>query len=176
MMRRWNIGLSAWIVQDGNYGDFERGQTAEFAVEFWVRGQLEPAARAPTARPNGDAYDIVGAVGPVVPEAWALDCGIPVFQTGAPPAGVAPGDVVAGTVEFGVDPFDYFERLARIDAMPPLVLSWRIESIRRRTADGWAATDRTDAWRDDDHGVAEYSFECVLLDVPPKRSSATATP
>jgi hypothetical protein len=32
----WDIGLAAWIIQDGNYPDFEAGQTAEFAVVFWV--------------------------------------------------------------------------------------------------------------------------------------------
>lgn len=31
----WNIGLSAWIIQDRNYPDFSGGQTAEFAVEFF---------------------------------------------------------------------------------------------------------------------------------------------
>jgi hypothetical protein len=31
----WNIGLSAWIVQDGNYPDFVVGEFVEFAVEFY---------------------------------------------------------------------------------------------------------------------------------------------
>ena len=33
----WNIGLSAWIVQDGNYPDFGVGETVKFAVEFYQR-------------------------------------------------------------------------------------------------------------------------------------------
>jgi len=33
----WNIGLSAWIIQDGNYPDFALGDTVEFAVEFYLR-------------------------------------------------------------------------------------------------------------------------------------------
>jgi hypothetical protein len=27
----WEIGLSSWIIQDGNYADFKAGQQAEFA-------------------------------------------------------------------------------------------------------------------------------------------------
>jgi hypothetical protein len=33
----WNIGLSAWIIQDGNYPDFAVGTPVEFAVEFYLR-------------------------------------------------------------------------------------------------------------------------------------------
>jgi hypothetical protein len=33
--------------------------------------------------------------------------------------------------------------------------------------------ERTNAWHDDD-GLAAYKLDCVLLDVPPKRSSTTA--
>jgi hypothetical protein len=29
---RWSIGLAAWIIQDGNYGDFNVGQRAEIAA------------------------------------------------------------------------------------------------------------------------------------------------
>jgi hypothetical protein len=31
----WQIGLSSWIIQDGNYGDFETGQVLGFALEFY---------------------------------------------------------------------------------------------------------------------------------------------
>ena len=27
----WCIGLAAWIIQDGDYPDLHRGQTAEFS-------------------------------------------------------------------------------------------------------------------------------------------------
>lgn len=33
-MSTFFIGLDSWIIQDGNYGDFHRGQEATFAVEF----------------------------------------------------------------------------------------------------------------------------------------------
>ena len=97
---------------------------------------------------------------------------------------------VAGTAYLGVDPFSYFERFHNLQGMPDLVYTWRIESIVRQTAPfidrgegilvrdpsklGWMPLDETDAWHDD-NGFAEYVLTCTLLDVPPKRSSATAT-
>jgi hypothetical protein len=33
-VEQWSLSLDSWIVQDGNYPDFESGQHAEFAVEF----------------------------------------------------------------------------------------------------------------------------------------------
>jgi hypothetical protein len=32
-MNDWKIGLSAWIIQDGNYGEFRCHQRAEFEIE-----------------------------------------------------------------------------------------------------------------------------------------------
>lgn len=32
-----DVGLSAWIVQDGNYGEFSVGQQTSFALEIWFR-------------------------------------------------------------------------------------------------------------------------------------------
>ena len=37
-MERWLFGLDAWVVQDGNYGDFSRGQVVDFAVELVPEG------------------------------------------------------------------------------------------------------------------------------------------
>ena len=41
-LREVSIGLSAWIIQDGNYGDFRVGQQARFALEFHPQA-MEPA-------------------------------------------------------------------------------------------------------------------------------------
>jgi hypothetical protein len=30
-----HVGLFSWIIQDGNYDDFEVGQAAKFALEFY---------------------------------------------------------------------------------------------------------------------------------------------
>ena len=45
--------------------------------------------------------------------------------------------------------------------------------VRDKTRLGWREIDHTDAWHDDD-GHADYLLECRLLDVPPKRTRATA--
>lgn len=73
----WSLGMDAWIVQDGNYGEFERGQVAELAVEFWPPERLVDApSRTPHVRPTGDvSYDITGQVTAIRDNAWALDCG-----------------------------------------------------------------------------------------------------
>lgn len=41
---RWLIGMSAWVIQDGNYADFSVGQRAEFAIEFYAAEQLRAGA------------------------------------------------------------------------------------------------------------------------------------
>ena len=30
----WSIGIHDWILSDGNYADFEVGETRQFALEF----------------------------------------------------------------------------------------------------------------------------------------------
>ena len=37
----WMIGLDSWVIQDGNYPDFETGQRTDFALEFASRGGLK---------------------------------------------------------------------------------------------------------------------------------------
>jgi hypothetical protein len=75
--REISIGLSAWIIQDGNYGDFSVGQRARFALEF------HPHAMERTQRTEPFLHHLGGgrhrARGRVVfasKEAWVLDCGV----------------------------------------------------------------------------------------------------
>jgi hypothetical protein len=74
--------------------------------------------------------------------------------------------------------------------MPELIYTWDLVRIRResapriRDARGWLVRDESkrglveigamDAWNDDGV-VAEYRLDCRLPDVPPKRTSVTAT-
>ena len=45
------IGLSSWIIQDGNYGDFAQWQEARFALKFHPRQGLHTTTEGPkTAR------------------------------------------------------------------------------------------------------------------------------
>ena len=34
-MELLNVGLDAWIIQDGNYADFRVGEEQDFALEFY---------------------------------------------------------------------------------------------------------------------------------------------
>jgi hypothetical protein len=190
-VRTWTVGLESWVIQDGNYGDFERGQNAEFAVEFWAPQPLALTSNRAFAAHHlgGSAYDVHARVVTVTDRAWVIDCGIEIYRDESPPSGLTVGDWLRGTIHLGVDPFFYFERLHAIDGFPALVRSWRIDAISQQTGPfvqidgmsmrdpgqmGWRPINRTDAWSDDD-GLASYLFECTLLDVPPKRKSATAT-
>jgi len=132
----WSLGMDAWIVQDGNYGEFERGQVAELAVEFWATDRLVDApGHAPSARPKGDgSYAITGQVIAIRDDAWALDCGIGIFQDQRPPDGISIGDWLTGTVHLGIDPFFYFEHLHAFEAFPPLIYTWQIVTISIQTA------------------------------------------
>jgi hypothetical protein len=191
----WEIGLSSWIIQDGNYGDFKVGERVEFALEFYPHSIRSSEARLKSAKRLGAAkYEINGEVIYLKDEVWLLDFGICAFQKSAPPRELSVGQFVAGEISLGIDPFFYFERLYTLSGMPPLVYSWKINSIGQQTAPfietrepsgqkvlvrdenklGYKSIEATDAWNDDG-GNGEYVFKCVRFDVPPKFNSATTT-
>jgi hypothetical protein len=194
----WDIGLSAWVIQDGNYPDFEVGQTAEFALEFWLphRVAVRPTVREVSATHLGDClYDTVGEVLAQADEITVLDIGVLVYQHRSSQQPSLPqGPRVAVQLRLGVDPFHHFESLSKTGDVLPLVYSWKILSILKQTAPfietvaegrklrirdtqrlGYEEILKTDAWHDDG-GYAEYLLRCDLLPIPPKRESATAIP
>ena len=97
-------------------------------------------------------------------------------------------------IYLGIDPFFYFETLSKIPGVPPLIYSWRINSIFRETAPFIATrspsggtlhvrdqsklaletVQSTNAWKDD-KGHASYVLECELLPVPAVRRLNRAT-
>lgn len=191
---QWLIGMSAWIIQDGNYGDFAVNQRAEFAVEFYdaeplVRSDAPPPAAVSLA--DGAWYEVSTTVTAARQNAWVIDLGIQAYREQAPPPDIEVGCTAVGVVYLGVDPFPYFERLANLPDMPALVYTWDILGTRRlvtgsddaselkpghdRPAARLEPIEKTDAWHDDDGGVAEYLLLCQLVDLPAKRTSATST-
>ncbi len=160
------VALAAWVIQDGNYGEFEPGD-AEFALEF----HPERLARIPSSPGasfrSSDSTDLYAVNGTVVycsERPWVIDVGVLAYCDVAPPAWVAKGVDFEGDVRLGVDPFTYFERLHERQGFPALIYSWRIERI-------WVATEtapprevpRSDAWGSDlKDGSTTY-----LLDVTP---------
>jgi hypothetical protein len=186
----WKLGLSSWIIQDGNYGDFGRGDRFVAAVEFGFEDAATLVeASAPAARHcSGSTYDVIGRVALVEADVWVIDIGICVFNEHKPPEGLVVGDVIAGRAYIGLDPFFYFERLGKRASMPPLIYTWSISQIERQTAPfisagprlrvrdssrlGWTTVERTDAWTDDG-GNAEYVLRCELRADAPKRARST---
>ena len=190
---RWAIGLDAWIIQDGNYPDFQRDQVAEFAVEFYFPEpptRLEASTLVTAHHVDDATYDIQARVVTLLERVWVLDCGIHVFQDDPAPPNLRVGDIVSGRAYLSVDHFAYFERLHAKPDMPPLVYTWRIDTISMQTAPfveirprllardpaklGLTPIDKTDAWHHDD-GSASYVLDCARLALRPKRTSATAT-
>ncbi len=194
-LHKWEIGLSAWIIQDGNYPDFEAGQVAEFALEFYPENIRGGRADSKTAKALGEAkYEINSQIVFLTSNVWVLDFGLRAFQESAPPKNLRVGDFIAAEIYLGIDPFFYFERLNRVPGIPPLVYSWKVESINQQTApcietqdasgrkilirdktkQGYKGLRVTNAWKDDD-GHGEYVLDSRLLDVTPKFDSVTAT-
>jgi len=193
----WEIGLDSWIIQDGNYGDFSKGQTAEFALEFYPDDKVRfNESKEKSVKPLGAArYEINGEIVYLNNKVWVIDFGICAFQEATPPSDIKVGQYVTAEIYLGIDPFFYFESLHSYPGMPPLVYAWRINSIGMQTAPfiekrhsffaqkvlirdptkiGYRAIEKTDAWKDD-NGNAGYVLTCIRLDVPPKYESVTAT-
>jgi hypothetical protein len=163
------VCLDSWIVQDGNYGDFSQGQDAAFAVEFYP-GDLEVVRDSDSTASHlgGNRYQVEGRVVFASAGAWVLDCGLWMYE----------------------QRLIYFEELAKLPGMPPLVYGWHIERIeldvapwievgprtlaRDPTRPGWKAVEATDAWNDDG-GSASYLLHSRLLDRPAVRHPAMPT-
>ncbi len=173
------IGLSSWIVQDGNYGDFKTGDRAAFALEFYAERPFEVVDAAHAARSmrhEGAArYEVTGEVIHSSDEWWVIDAGILLFREEPLPEKAVRGAWLTGHVYVGVDPFFYFERLAHQEGAPALIYDWVIDAIEMQTAPfidvgprlrardpsklGWRRILETQAWTDDG-GHAEYNLLC----------------
>lgn len=187
----WQIGLSSWIIQDGNYGDLETGQVLEFALEFYSEN-FRPSGTKRKSFKKIDAakYEIVGEVIFLSDAVWVLDFGVRAFRESKPPNGISVGSFVTAEIHLGIDPFFYFEYLYDLQGMPPLIFTWIINSIDQQTAPfiesreapgrkllirdqkklGYKTIPKTDAWKDDG-GHAEYILTCELLQTPPKHTT-----
>lgn len=91
------IGLPSWIIQDGNYEDFKRGDQAAFALEFNAPAALDVIqedARAPSLEHlHSSIYRILGKVIHVRDcEWWAIDVGTLMYKAGKPPPEAEEGD------------------------------------------------------------------------------------
>ncbi len=181
-MQTLQVGLSSWIIQDGNYGEFEVGGEYRFALEFYApdlvldSSPVEACALAPLGNAR---YKGVGSVIFGSDKAWVIDVGVPAYRDERLPAGAQVGSRVTGDMYIGIDPFFYFESLSALPGMPNLYRQWLIKRILLETTP-WLETvdeagrtlrtrdeskveyvevDATDAWNHDD-GHGHYLLEC----------------
>jgi hypothetical protein len=184
----YSVGVSAWIIQDGNYPDFAVGDKCEFALEFHPQQDLQPvmARGAITEHITGSRYLIRGQIVFVEPNVWVIDAGpIIAYQETKPPPFAVAGMWVEGEVYIGIDPFFYFEGLYRLEGMPVLSYIWLVRQImlettpwietkdakgrrvltRDKSRESFVPTRETKAWTADD-GNAHYVMKCERLTGP----------
>lgn len=190
----WPVRLFAWVIQDGNHGDFKRGEGRCFAVCFTPIAFSKTAEAEPFAIPSGDCrYDGCARVVFCGEKCWVIDFGLMAFADGPAPAGLRPGDMLAIDFFLEIDPYLYAEFLYEDYRIPPLRYHWRIENILRQTGPfinqrpkkpaltfgknslfrdmnrlGYEGIEKTDARRDDG-GFAEYTLQLSLIDLPAER-------
>ncbi len=179
----FEVGLSAWIVQDGNYSDFEVGKEYEFALECGPEGLIlnnQPSRslkRLSEARYAFDAEVLIHEPGLTV-----LDVGILCYHDGAIGDSLTPGQYVSGELYLGIDPFFWFESHSQRADLPRLTYRWRVTGILLETT-GWqelvdsnggkfrsrvehpttfTPVNQTNAWIDDGQH-AHYILQCALL-------------
>jgi hypothetical protein len=183
------VGLASWIINDGNYGDFRRGDRASFALEVNAPTTLSLADAKSEQTPSlenaeGNLYRVLGKVTHVFSDWWVINAGLLFYRQRKPPPNIELGYWVKGEVQVGVDPFDYSQRLSRRPDVPALIYDWEIKKVEIQTAPyievsprtmvrdpsrrGWREIDQTRAAQDDG-GLAEYLLHCERLDNPPRR-------
>jgi hypothetical protein len=181
-MQTFFVGLSSWIIQDGNYGEFHVGDAARFALEFYPREMRVARLHEPMSeRQWASHYRVRGLVAHTGRSAWVVDFGVMAYQNQESPHFAKKGIWVEGEVYLGVDPFFYFEELYAQPGMPALQYDWHIRNIwlettpwlttkdekgttirsRDESARSFVEVAQTDAWNDDD-GHAEYVLECEM--------------
>lgn len=183
----WLIGLSSWVIQDGNYVDFAVGERRRFAIGFLADDLHEGAPGLKHAKALGEGrYEMSGQVIVADVGLVMLDFGLLAYTDSRPPS-AADGEWLAGRVSLEVDCYSYFEIHAQRPSVPPAVYGWTISGIWRQTAPfipdaakgprwvkrdpdrlGWGWLDRTDAWSDDD-GHAEHLLRCSIEPDAPTR-------
>jgi hypothetical protein len=182
-MQTFFVGLSSWIIQDGNYGDFAVGNAAKFALEFYPNTIQLARSREPSSeRIGASRYRIRGQVVYAGRSAWVIDFGIMAYQNQEPPRIAKKGSWVEGEIYLGIDPFFYSEELHARPGMPALRYEWRIRNIALETTPWLSAKDETgrtiltrdeqqvsfievaetNAWEDDE-GRGHYVLECERI-------------
>ena len=160
------ICVDAWIIQDGNYGDFHVGDVVRCAFEFY--GDVNPTSQcSPSIRHlRGNDYRVRAEVVFVDTDCWVVDFGLATYQECRPPEFAHIGTWVEGEIGLALDPFMYKDLLANKIGMPDLFNKWMVIDIERDDTPWiaspcgkilsrdherarWTEVQQTDAWNDD---------------------------
>lgn len=182
-MESLNVGVDAWIIQDGNYSNFTVGQRTQFALEFYPHSlKLAKHRSLSASHLKTSRYQICGQVVYSSKSVWVLDMGFMAYQESQPPRFASKGALVEGEIYLGIDPFMYFEGLKNRPGMPPLTYSFLVGQIFLETTpwltghtesghtifdrdeqnESYSEVTETDAWNDD-NGHAHYVLRCVPI-------------
>lgn len=144
--QRWTIGLSSWVLQDGNYTEFVVGQRRQFALEFhYHRTQRlvqvdEPGGRRCRYTGRVTDYDatarLLMVAGPSRGRPFVLDFGLLAYSSWIVLDDLEPpqaGSWLSGTIGLSVDPFDYTAGRFRKSDPPPMIYTWSIDGIEKAT-------------------------------------------
>jgi len=171
------IGLSAWIIQDGNYPDFAVGGVRSFALEFYAQPfAISDVGVVACTRRRNCVYDICGRVAFRKDDFTVIDFGWRAYSEQRIVADV--GQWIVGQLYIGIDPFMYFESWERQPDVPRIKSEWRIDRIFRETTPlieekpkyfvrdesrfSEIEVSKTDAWNDEE-GNASYALECTEI-------------
>lgn len=184
----WLVGLDAWVVQDGNYPDFSTSQRTEFALEFASRGGLTPSGgphEAGVRWIGGSQYEVTAQIVHDEPNAQVLDFGILAYHfigIEDPMHRPRTGAWVTGKINLSVDPFFYFDQLARQPGFPALIYTWTVEEILQvvtPASPGPGADlvriEETDVWADVSTSPS-YLLRCRRDPTPRSRVRSLRTP
>lgn len=136
-MMNLSVSIDGWVLGDGNYDDFRAAERRQFALMFYALtplGKVDPAPKRFIPQ-DGYGYHIVAEVVFASSDCCVLDFGALAYSENASDiqAQYVVGEFVEGDVTFCVDPFFYFERLAKTEGVPPLIYEWHIDSIEQET-------------------------------------------
>lgn len=179
-----NAGIDAWVIEDGNYSDFEVGQEIQFALAFYPLS-LKPSdsSSRSVAHMGGNRYKICAQVVFKRENLWVIDMGFLAYTGSHQFASIKEHDWIEGDGYIGVDEFDYREARHKDPSIPDITYSFKIEQIFLDTTPWVARRDQsgrtvmcrseqqqsfrevaeTDAWNDDD-GNASYVLKCVYTE------------
>jgi hypothetical protein len=187
----WLIHIPAWVILDGNYANFAVGDFSEFALCSIFPKVVPQETGVTGARRCGDRYVIEAKVVAESGRVRFFDFGLAAYvhatRLETDPRSLAGVSWFTATTELAVDWFTYFDDLAKLPGVPPLIYPWTITGVWRkvrRAIDGpeqqesenqvrYTALEKTDALGFDSAHF-EYLLRCRLESHSPKRAFSPA--